>query len=138
MKTKRKGFTLLELLVVIAIIGTMIAFLVPNLAGSRDKAREAAVKSVMHTVQLALEAYTMENGTYPLGNNITIKALYDNYLCAGAYLGELPKNPFTDKPYVDSDTAGKIIYLYDNTKDKYTLVGHKRDGLSEVLRMSNM
>ncbi|MGB9613591.1 MAG: type II secretion system protein, partial [Candidatus Margulisiibacteriota bacterium] len=37
----RKGFTLVEILVVIGIIGLLSVFLVPNLLGARDRAKEA-------------------------------------------------------------------------------------------------
>ena len=138
-KVKSKnGFTLIEILIVISIIGLLSVFLVPNLLGARDKAKEAAVKSVMRNVQLAIEAYQMENEVFPLGSNITIASLAKNYLMDGGYLAGVPKNPFTGQEYTDADVAGKIVYSYDDASGKYALTGYKRNGSSKILELTNM
>ncbi len=135
---KNKGFTLVEVLVVIGIIGLLMVFLVPNLLGSQDRAKEAAVKAVMHSVQLAVEAYNMENGTYPVAHNITLKNLSENYLLPGGYLSSTPKNPFTGLEYADSDVAGKITYNYNDLEGSYKITGYKRNGSSKILELTNM
>ncbi len=133
-----KAFTLIELLVVIAIISIIAAFMMPNFVGVQDRAREAGVKAVMHSIQMAIEAYNMENEAYPMGNNISLKELIDEYLSQGGYVTTIPKNPFTGKEYTESDTAGKIIYVYDDQTSAYKLIGYKRNGYSEILELSNM
>ena len=135
---KRNGFTMIELLVVIAIIGLLAVFLVPNLLGVRDRAKEAAVKGVMHSVQLAIESYEMENLTYPIDNNVPLESLCKNYLMVGGYIASVPKNPFTGQEYKDADAAGKIIFNYDDTTGKYTLIGYNRTGTKKILELSNM
>jgi general secretion pathway protein G len=134
----KKAFTLVEILVVIGIIGLLAVFLVPNLLGARDRAKEAGVKGVMHSVQLAIEAYNMENTVYPLGTNIPLESLCRNYLMAGDYIAAVPKNPFTGHEYADADLAGKIVYSFDNAPGAYTLTGYKRNGISKVLEMTNL
>ncbi|MFA4844272.1 MAG: prepilin-type N-terminal cleavage/methylation domain-containing protein [Candidatus Margulisiibacteriota bacterium] len=134
----KKGFTLIEVLVVIGIIGLLSVFLVPNLLGARDRGKEAAVRGVMHTVQLAVEAYQMENDVYPMAKNITLASLCRDYLMAGGYVAGIPKNPFTGKEYSDSDTAGRIVYSYDDPSGKYTLTGYKRNGMAQLQELSNM
>ncbi|OGC29098.1 hypothetical protein A2311_03855 [candidate division WOR-1 bacterium RIFOXYB2_FULL_48_7] len=134
----KKGFTLVEMLVVIGIIGLLAVFLVPNLMGVRDRGKEGAVKGVMHTVQLAIEAYQMENDVYPLGKNIPLESLCKNYLMAGGYIAFVPKNPFTGKEYSDNDGAGKIIYNFNDDNGTYTLTGYKRNGFTKALELSNM
>ncbi len=134
----RKGFTLIELLVVMGIIGLLVIFLVPNLFGARDRAKETAVKAVMHSVQVAVEAYEMENQIYPLETGAPLASLCNNYLMAGGYIASVPTNPFTGKEYTDADVAGKIIYSYDDTAGKYTLSGYNRTGLKKILELSNM
>jgi len=133
-----KAFTLIELLVVIAIISIIAAFMMPNFIGVQDRAREAGVKAVMHSVQLAIEAYNMENESYPMGSNISLRELLDNYLIQGGYVTAVPKNPFTGSEYATSDKAGKIVYLYDDTNGVYKLMGYKRNGFSKLLELSNM
>ena len=135
---KKNGFTLIEVLVVLAIVGLLVVFLVPKLMGIQDRAKETAVKAVMHSVQLGVEAYNMENTVYPFATNISIRELCENYLMVGGYIAEVPKNPFTGKEYTDSDTAGKIIYNYDDSTGAYTLIGYKRDGTKKLLELSNM
>jgi general secretion pathway protein G len=134
----KNGFTLIELLVVIAIISILAAFMMPNFLGVQDRAKEAGVKAVMHSIQLAVESYNMENEAYPMGNNIPLRELIDNYLVQGGYVTAIPKNPFTGKEYTVSDNAGKIIYIYDDSTASYKLIGYKRNGFSKLLELSNM
>jgi len=134
----KNGFTLIELLVVIAIISIIAAFMMPNFLGVQDRAKEAGVKAVMHSIQLAVESYNMENEVYPMGNNIPLRDLIDNYLVQGGYVTAIPKNPFTGKEYRASDTAGKVIYIYDDSTAAYKLIGYKRNGFSKLLELGNM
>jgi len=135
---QRKGFTMIELLMVIGIIGLLAVFLVPNLLGGRDRAKETAVKGVLHTVQLAVEAYEMENLVYPLEKNIPLESLANNYLIPGGYLASVPKNPFTGKAYTDGDKAGKIIYSYDDAKGQYNIKAYGRSGLRSIQEVTNL
>ncbi|MBI5399409.1 DUF3939 domain-containing protein [Candidatus Saganbacteria bacterium] len=134
----RKGFTLMEILVVIGIIGLLAVFLVPNLLGAKDRAREAAVKAVMHSVQLAVEAYEMENEVYPIANNLSLESLCRNYLMSGGYIASVPKNPFTGQEYKDSNITGRIIYDYDQAIGKYTLTAYGRSSLRKIQELSNL
>ena len=135
---KKRGFTLIEVLVVLTIIGVLIAFLALRLLNFQDRGRETAVKAVMHSVQLAVESYNMENQIYPVAGNIPVKSLCENYLIVGSYIAGVPQNPFTGAEYTDADVAGKIIYDYDDTTGKYTITGYKRDGIKKLLELSNM
>ncbi|MBN3033414.1 MAG: prepilin-type N-terminal cleavage/methylation domain-containing protein [Candidatus Saganbacteria bacterium] len=134
----RKGFTLVEILVVIGIIGLLAVFLAPNLLGARDRAKEAGVKGVMHTVQLAIEAYQMDNNVYPIAYNLPLESLCRNYLMGGGYMAAVPKNPFTGQEYADGDVMGKIIYNYTDATQVYALTGYKKNGIAKVLELTNL
>jgi competence protein ComGC len=112
--------------------------MMPNFVGVQDRAREAGVKAVMHSIQMAVEAYNLENESYPMGSNISLKELIDEYLSQGGYVTTVPKNPFTGKEYSESDKAGKIEYIYDDQTSAYKLTGYKRNGYSKILELSNM
>ena len=132
----RKGFTLIELLIVITIIGILGAMLMPNLSAAQDKAKEAAVKSVMHTLQLAIESYAVDEGAYPAGAQLSVEELYGT-LTEGGYLKSMPKNPFTNASYTAADPIGQIIYSYDETAQAYTLEGYGRISGKIILRLTN-
>jgi type II secretion system protein G len=90
---KRKGFTLIEILVVIGIIGLLAVFLVPNLLGAQDRAKETAVKAVMHSLQLAVEAYNMENDSYPVARGAGVENCARTIFWPAAIYLRSPKIP---------------------------------------------
>jgi type II secretion system protein G len=134
----KKGFTLVEILVVIAIIGLLSYFLVPRLLGTQDRAKDAAVKAVMHSVQISIESYNIENDTYPVANNISLRNLCENYLMPAGYIGAIPKNPFTGSEYAETDSAGKIIYNFDMNTGAYSLAGYNRSGKKQIFEATNL
>ena len=105
-----RGFTLIELLIVIAIIGTLSAMMFPNFLSAQDKAKEVAVKTIVLSTQNALENYSIDNGSYPPGSQISISELAQA-LQTGGYLSASPKNPFTGKTYASGDTQLHLICL---------------------------
>lgn len=60
-----RGFTLLELLVVMSIIAILAGLIIPNLMGSKIRAKISATKVELHEMDAALEGYYIVFGDYP-------------------------------------------------------------------------
>jgi general secretion pathway protein G len=108
----------MELMVVIIILGLLAAFVLPNLTGKSEEAKDKIVCVQMKSISQALKLYKLDNSTYPTteeGLNILIEKKYFED-------GKLPKdswsNPFI---YVQSDDSFDLISMgadkKENTED---------------------
>jgi len=60
----RQGFTLIELLIVVVVIGLVASIAIPKFANTKGKAVVAAMRSDLHNLAAAQEAYWAENQIY--------------------------------------------------------------------------
>jgi general secretion pathway protein G len=96
---KPSGFTLIELLLVIAILGILAALIVPKFAGRTGQAQEAAAKSDIASLGTVLDAYEVDNGSYPRGKNglnDLVTAPRDAQNWRGPYVKELRLDPWNN------------------------------------------
>jgi len=56
-KTDNRGFTLIELLIVVVIIGILVSIVVPKFANGKERAMVATMRSDLHNLMTAQEAY---------------------------------------------------------------------------------
>ena len=98
----QRGFTLIELLVVIILLGLLVGIVGPRLFGHVGQSKQAIAKAQIEVFGTALDAYRLDNGTYPttaqgLGA-LVVNPNLPNW--NGPYLKkrEVPLDPW-DRPY---------------------------------------
>lgn len=68
----KKGLTLIELLVVVVILGAIAAIAVPRFYQASEDAKEKACETNCDTISTQIEAYFMENESYPADISVII------------------------------------------------------------------
>ncbi len=116
---RSRGFTLIELLVVIAVIGILATLVAPSIFQQVGAAKDAAARSQIEMLGAALDAYRLDNGRYPTGqqgldalwNSPTADPRPSNW--RGPYLRKaVPPDPWA-KPYVYLSPAKESRGGYD-------------------------
>lgn len=97
---RRGGFTLVEMLLVLVILATLAAIVIPKMAGRGRQAQDTAAKQQISSIELALDAFEVDNGFYPK----TLDALLEQPSGAvnwkGPYMKKaIPADPWGN-PYV--------------------------------------
>lgn len=99
-----RGFTLIELLLVLVILTALAAIVVPKFAKRGEQAKVTQAVSQIASFQTALEAYEVDNGQYPTGDQglqalVVAPASATNW--KGPYLTKstIPDDPW-GRPYI--------------------------------------
>lgn len=98
---KTKGFTIVEMLTVMGIIAILIGLLVPALNHVKDYSKQIQQKAQFHSIDVALEMFKTEFGTYPESNdNVDIADASKNH----------PNNAF---PYCGANKMAEALVGLD-------------------------
>lgn len=62
------AFTLVEMLLVLVILAVLAAIVIPKFSGRTQQAKEAAAKTQLKSIELALDSYEVDTGSYPQGS----------------------------------------------------------------------
>lgn len=119
-----QGFTLVELLLVLVILGTLAAIVVPKFAGRTEQARITAAQTQIANFGVVLDAFEVDNGYYPKGNNGLLDLVQrprDAQNWMGPYLkSDIPNDPWKN-PY-------EYAHPGKNNVDSYDLMSMGPDG----------
>ena len=118
-----EGFSLLELVIVIVIMGIIAAVAIPRMSRASKSAGEAAAKSNLKLLEVAIEESAAEHdGTYPtvaaFVNQLTTKI--GDY---GPYVKTIPEMTTGDQKgstTVAADAATGVAWIYDEDTGEIT------------------
>jgi general secretion pathway protein G len=116
-QSRRQAFTLIELLLVLVILGILAAIVVPKFSGRTEQARITAAKTQIATFKTALDAFEVDNGYYPRGNDGLQELIHQPSNAQnwrGPYLDatEIPLDPWGN-PYVFESPGRQLQSAYD-------------------------
>ena len=97
LRAGHRAFTLVEMLLVVTIIGILAALVVPKIMGRSEQARITAAHADISGIKTALDAFEVDNGYYPKGNNglgDLVAAPRDVKNWHGPYLDKIPSDPW--------------------------------------------
>lgn len=119
---KKSGFTLIELMVVVAIIGTLASVIMVSVESARSKARDTARKTALNQIQVALELYRNDHGTFQvvggghMGGGQGWLGYENGSTYATAVTRVLYNEGYLPVPIIDDPTTipGYMIYVCNN------------------------
>lgn len=111
--TDESGLTLIEILIVILILGVLASQIAPRVMNAPDKAKVAAAKANITTLEGALQRYSLNVGNYPTTEQ-GLEALWK---------APTPTPPNWEatvrKPQFTDPWDRKYVYVYPSTREGY-------------------
>ena len=124
----RNGFTLIELMIVIVIIGILAAMAIPNFTNMQDHAKEASTISNAHTLQLAVEDYSVRNnGIYSVAAGDIVPLLPGAGLLGNVFTGA-PTNPLFGGPAAVPGQIGLEGVIVGGIQSGYVITASGNEG----------
>ncbi|AQQ71388.1 PilD-dependent protein PddA [Limihaloglobus sulfuriphilus] len=111
---KRKtGFTLIELLLVLVILAALAAVVVPKFTRRSEQARITAAKTDISNIEVALDAFEIDNGRYPTTSE-GIKALIEKPSNADGW-----ETPYLKRGVPKDPWGAEYIYKQPGSHNEY-------------------
>jgi general secretion pathway protein G len=102
-----RGFSLLELLITLVVIGIIAAMTIPNLLAAIDKGKQKRTMADMRSIGTAVEAYSVDNGRYPVASDASTLAL----AISSNFVKVMPERDGWDHSYVvNSETTAYTVF----------------------------
>lgn len=122
---KQVGFTLIELLIVVAIIGILAAIAVPNFLNAQIRAKVARVESDMKSLSTAMEAYFVDQNSYPGDHDLDRYMFGEDGLfhltTPVSYMSTLPTDPFINRTMASTLGLGNANAYASEGRPDYEL-----------------
>jgi general secretion pathway protein G len=115
---------MVELLLVLVILATLAAVVVPKFTGRSKQAKVTAAKTEIASIEVALDAFEVDNGFYPQGTD-ALRQLVERPSDSTTWRGPYLKRAVTTDPWGNA-------YLYEypgrHNADGYDLSSWGPDG----------
>lgn len=122
----QEAFTLIEIMVVIIILGLLASFVIPNITGKSEEAKQKLVCIQMKSLNESLKMFKVDNSTYPSSEEGLTALLtnpnpdeYTSYSPSSYIEGKnLPKDPWNRSyMYLNLDGNVELISLGSDGKE---------------------
>lgn len=135
-----KGFTLVELMVAIGIIGILSTIVYASFGDSRKIARDNIRKTDLKNLQVAIELFKAQNGTYPAqgcgtpGVQFAGPGTHPSWGCTAEqyivglipdFIAELPIDP-------SREYENGVGYIYSSDGASYKLMAHDSGEIQRI------
>src|SRR5262245_60740360 len=108
-----RGFTLIELMITLVVIGVLAAIAIPNLVSAIDRGKQKRTMADMRTIGTAVEAYAVDNGSYPISTD------------AATLASEVSPSYVRPMPQLD---GWNHVYVVAVANSSYTIASAGKDG----------
>ena len=99
-KKNEGGFTIIEMLVVVGIILILAGFVTSGSQRAREFANARSSQAEIYAFAVALRAFSVDNGTFPVGNNAAAVAALTANVGNGPYI-EIKAEDIVGGAFVD-------------------------------------